>query len=81
MPQKRGGPRPAAGSRTKHFAAASITRRPSSSGRQTDPACELDAWELAVLHLHACGLPAAVPELVARQLRRRGVVVDWTTAA
>ena len=65
--------------RTENIAARSITRR--TRVRPLDPARELDAWELTVLHLHACGLPAAVPQLVARQLRRRGVVADWTTAA
>jgi hypothetical protein len=81
MPQKRGGPRPAAGSRPKHLAAASIGRLAAPGGRQRDPACELDAWALAVVHLHSLGLPAPAPDLVARQLRRRGIYPDWITAA
>lgn len=49
--------------------------------RRPDPAADLDAWAAAVEHLHALGLPAAVPELAARQLRRRGIYADWSTAA
>jgi hypothetical protein len=46
-----------------------------------NPAGELAAWGAAVEHLHAAGLPAAVPELAAAWLRRRGVRADWTVAA
>ena len=42
---------------------------------------ELDAWGSAVLHLHALGLPAAVPPFPARWLARRGIHADWTAAA
>jgi hypothetical protein len=46
-----------------------------------DPHRELTAWGEAVIHLHGLGLPAAVPELPAVWLRRRGVYADWMTAA
>lgn len=46
-----------------------------------NPARELAAWSLAVDHLHACGLPAAVPLFAAAWLRRRGVRPDWVTAS
>ena len=42
---------------------------------------ELEAWGAAVLHLHALGLPAAVPEFPAAWLARRGVRADWAVAA
>jgi len=38
----------------------------------------LRAWQSAVEHLHAAGLPAAAPEFVARWLSRQGIPVDWT---
>jgi uncharacterized protein (DUF849 family) len=53
---------------------ASVQRRPGAAG-------ELAAWGAAVVHLHALGLPAAVPEFPAAWLRRRGVRADWTAAA
>jgi hypothetical protein len=57
----------------------------SSSGttvqQQPDAAAELAAWGAAVVHLHAAGLPAAVPAFPAAWLRRRGVRADWVTAA
>jgi hypothetical protein len=43
------------------------------------PDLELEAWASAVDHLHALGLPAAVPEFAAAWLRRRGIHPDWTT--
>jgi len=49
--------------------------------RVPDPAGELEAWAAAALHLHALGLPAAVPEFPAAWLARRGVRADWTVAA
>jgi hypothetical protein len=42
---------------------------------------ELAAWGAAVQHLHAAGLPAAVPAFPAAWLRRRGVRPDWVAAA
>ena len=66
----------------------SIARTPIAEGprlaasrRTGDPARELAAWRMAVEHPHSLGLPAAVPELAARHLRRRGIIADWTTAA
>lgn len=53
--------------------------RPESAA--SDPARELRAWLAAVEHLHSRGLPAAVPEFAGAWLRRRGITVDWTTAA
>ena len=41
------------------------------------PEVELTAWAAAVAHLHALGLPAAVPEFPFAWLRRRGVHPDW----
>jgi hypothetical protein len=49
--------------------------------RQPDPGSDLDAWAAAVIHLHAQGLPAAVPEFPAAWLRRRGIYADWQVAA
>ncbi len=49
--------------------------------RSANPSRELAAWKLAVEHLHAAGLPAAVPQFPAAWLRRRGVRPDWETAA
>ncbi len=46
-----------------------------------DAAGELAAWAAAVAHLHARGLPAAVPEFPAAWLARRGVRADWVSAA
>jgi hypothetical protein len=46
-----------------------------------DAEAELRAWGSAVVHLHSLGLPAAVPEFPAAWLRRRGIRVDWVTAA
>ncbi len=43
-----------------------------------DGAAGMQAWRLAVEHLHGEGLPAAVPELVGARLRRGGVPVDWS---
>jgi hypothetical protein len=43
-----------------------------------DPARELSAWHKAIEHLGAAGLPAAVPELAARQLRRHGALAAWS---
>ncbi len=40
-------------------------------------AAGMQAWRLAVEHLHGQGLPAAVPELVGARLRRQGVRADW----
>ena len=45
-----------------------------------DAARELAAWQKAVEHLRGAGLAAAVPELAARQLRRRGVTASWSYA-
>ncbi len=42
---------------------------------------ELRAWGAAVTHLHAAGLPAAVPEFAGLWLARRRVRADWVTAA
>lgn len=42
---------------------------------------DLAAWAAAVAHLHRLGLPAAAPPFPAAWLRRRGVVVDWVSAA
>lgn len=52
-----------------------------SSDRITDPARQLLAWREAVEHLHALGLPAAVPEFPAAWLCRQGIRPDWETAA
>jgi hypothetical protein len=41
---------------------------------------ELVAWAAAVEHLHALGLPAAVPEFPAAWLARRGIHADWIAA-
>lgn len=49
--------------------------------RRARPGRELAAWGDAVEHLHAAGLPAAVPEFAAAWLRRRGIRADWETAA
>lgn len=68
LPQHAGTQRPAA-------AAA----RPEAAA--SDPARELRAWRLAVEHLHARDLPAAVPEFAGAWLRRQGVAADWTWAA
>jgi hypothetical protein len=46
-----------------------------------DDGPEMAAWAAAVTHLHRSGLPAAVPELPAAWLRRRGIHADWTVAA
>ena len=46
-----------------------------------DVAGELAAWAAAVVHLHAAGLPAAVPAFPAAWLRRRGIRPDRTAAA
>ena len=58
-----------------------ITNPPDASPPLPDPAADLDAWQAAVIHLHAAGLPAAVPEFPAAWLRRRGICADWTVAA
>lgn len=42
---------------------------------------QLLAWQRAVEHLHAAGLPAAVPELAAASLRRSGERPDWMAAS
>jgi hypothetical protein len=49
--------------------------------RHARPERELPAWGRAVEHLQAAGLPAAVPELAAAWLARRGIRADWTVAA
>jgi hypothetical protein len=47
-----------------------------------DPAGDLRAWRMTVLHLHALGLPAGgVPKFAAAWLRRQGIRADWETAA
>ena len=53
---------------------------PVSDTRHTPSVTGLDAWAAAVIHLHAAGLPAAVPEFPAAWLRRRGIYPDWTAA-
>jgi len=62
-----------------------VLRGPWGAGdddaQRQDPAAGLDAWAAAVEHLHARVLPAAVPELPAQQLRRRGIYADWSVAA
>ena len=58
--------------------ACSATFTANSITAPADSARELVAWQRAVEHLRAAGLPAAVPELAARQLRRRGVMVAWS---
>jgi len=63
-------------------------RRPAQSAEamlrvtQTrDAAAELAAWGAAVAHLHAAGLPAAVPPFPAAWLARCGIRADWASAA
>lgn len=58
-----------------------LTNVPGASPPIPDPAADLDAWEAAVEHLHAAGLPAAVPEFPAAWLARRGIYADWVAAA
>lgn len=76
-PNEQGRPRSPAGSgpnaQNAIITTASITA-PADSAR------ELGAWQQAVEHLLAAGLAAAVPELAARQLRRRGVTASWSYA-
>ena len=84
--QRRDGPgRPPEGNRpvveiTTAPAAQPVTYTPKVA-HHADAADELDGWALAVLHLHAAGLPAAVPEFAARHLARHGVTADWMVAA
>ena len=66
-----GGQQTGAGSGTS---GNTVQQRPDAAG-------ELAAWGAAVRHLHAAGLPAAVPEFPAAWLRRRGVRADWVSAA
>jgi hypothetical protein len=75
---RRGRPDPRAASR-KADARGNGTRAnvPPAAGA----ARELAAWGAAVVHLHAAGLPAAVPEFPAAWLGRRGVRADWVSAA
>jgi hypothetical protein len=49
--------------------------------RRSAPERDLLAWKAAVEHLHAAGLPAAVPEFPAAWLRRCGIRPDWEAAA
>ncbi len=57
-----------------------VTPRGDGAGARSS-AGDLEAWAAAVLHLHAAGLPAAVPEFAAAWLARRGVYADWRCAA
>ena len=51
-----------------------------NDGRVISPERELAAWAAAVAHLHALGLPAAVPEFPFAWLRRRGIRPDWVAS-
>jgi hypothetical protein len=67
-----------------HPTASATAKRPNAAltvTRAGDGAGELAVWGAAVAHLHACGLPAAVPEFAAVWLGRRGVRLDWRCAA
>ena len=75
-PGKRNGPHASTGRRQPpQTTTATITRRSDAAGE------ELAAWGAAVAHLHAAGLPAAVPAFPAAWLARRGVRADWVAAA
>jgi hypothetical protein len=83
-PEKRSGPHRHSAARRRiqsppNDSALSISR--PGARRSANPARELAAWAAAVEHLHAAGLPAAVPEFAAAWLRRRGVRADWKAAA
>ncbi len=52
-----------------------------NDGRVISPERHLEAWAATVEHLHAAGLPAAVPPFVAAWLARRGIRADWTAAS
>lgn len=58
----------------EHLSAGPVRQRSMAAG-------QLEGWLAAVEHLHAHGLPAAVPEFAAAWLRRRGIRPDWETAA
>lgn len=80
--------RPPEGDRPNVVAPASADRPHAHGTRHVrmispipDASRELPAWQAAVEHLHSLGLPAAVPEVTAAHLRRRGVTADWTVAA
>lgn len=63
-----------------HPSASATAKRPNAAltvTRACDAAGELAVWGAAVAHLHACGLPAAVPVFPAAWLARRGVRPDW----
>jgi hypothetical protein len=64
-----------------HGKAARDAKAPATALDVSRVAVELAAWGAAVEHLHAAGLPAAVPEFPAAWLRRRGVAADWVAAA
>ena len=53
----------------------------ASGSAGSDATRSLQAWGAAVAHLHAAGLPAAVPPFPAAWLARYGVRADWTAAA
>ncbi len=66
---------------SSHTAAAPAERRTAAPtcmiAQASVGAAGMQAWRLAVEHLHGQGLPAAVPELVGARLRRQGVRADW----
>jgi hypothetical protein len=73
--RKRNGPHASTGRRQPpQTTTATITRSGDAAG-------DLAAWGAAVEHLHAVGLPAAVPAFAAAWLRRRGIRPDWMAAA
>jgi hypothetical protein len=78
-PGKRNGPDTTPGRSRKHSTLADEAA--AIIARGSDGAGELRAWGAAVAHLHAAGLPAAVPSFPAAWLARRGVHPDWVTAA
>lgn len=87
-PPEAGG-RPPGRNRPHHEKAPASASRPEAPGtrpacilaRTPDAAGDLRAWLAAVEHLHAAGLPAAVPPFPAAWLRRRGVRADWTVSS
>ena len=60
--------------------AARDAKAPATALDVSRVAVELAAWGAAVQHLHAAGLPAAVPAFPAAWLRRHGVAADWVAA-
>jgi hypothetical protein len=81
MPPDRPKARPTAGTGSRCDDAAAGSTSLLMLADSHDAAGELAAWGAAVTHLHGLGLPAAVPEVPAAWLVRRGIRPDWIVAA